>query len=99
MPLKILSASAGSGKTYRLSREYVRLCLEQDQPGYAGSILAMTFTNKATQEMKERILRLLMNLARQEEAIGERDVLYPVYSALGAAETSRRADAVLHLSA
>jgi ATP-dependent helicase/nuclease subunit A len=96
MPLKILSASAGSGKTYRLSREYVRLCLEQDQPGYAGSILAMTFTNKATQEMKERILRLLMNLARQEEAIGERDVLYPVYSALGAAETARRADAVLH---
>jgi ATP-dependent exoDNAse (exonuclease V) beta subunit len=96
MPLKILSASAGSGKTYRLSREYVRLCLEQDQPGYAGSILAMTFTNKATQEMKERILRLLMNLARREEAIGERDVLYPVYSALGAAETARRADAVLH---
>ncbi len=59
MTLTLLSASAGSGKTYRLTHEFVRLILQELVPGYVTSILAMTFTNKATYEMKERILQLL----------------------------------------
>lgn len=63
--MKILKASAGSGKTYRLSREYVRLLLSsQDKDAYR-HILAVTFTNKATDEMKERILEDLDELSHE----------------------------------
>ncbi|MEA3444715.1 MAG: UvrD-helicase domain-containing protein, partial [Bacteroidota bacterium] len=59
--LKILRASAGSGKTYRITREYIQL-LFKDKMNYR-HILAVTFTNKATEEMKSRILRELQKLA------------------------------------
>ena len=54
MRAKILNASAGSGKTYQLAYKYVRDVI--DQPGLYRHILAVTFTNKATEEMKSRIL-------------------------------------------
>lgn len=60
--VKILRASAGSGKTYRLSFEYIRAVVEN--PGVYGSILAVTFTNKATAEMKRRILEQLHALSQ-----------------------------------
>ena len=53
-----MKASAGSGKTYRLSREYIDLLLAGDPQRYK-HILAVTFTNKATDEMKTRILKEL----------------------------------------
>ena len=59
--VKIVRASAGSGKTYRLSCEYVKRALA-DPEGYR-HILAVTFTNKATEEMKRRILREVNHLA------------------------------------
>ncbi len=59
--LTIYKASAGSGKTYTLTREYLKLLLSQS--GNFRSILAVTFTNKATAEMKARILRDLHKLA------------------------------------
>lgn len=55
--LKIYKASAGSGKTFQLVVEYLRLLLENPQ-NYR-HILAVTFTNKATAEMKSRILEQL----------------------------------------
>ena len=58
---KILSASAGSGKTYQLAYKYVRDVIEQ--PEMYRAILAVTFTNKATEEMKSRILREIHILA------------------------------------
>ena len=58
---KILSASAGSGKTYQLAYKYVMDVVEQ--PEMYRSILAVTFTNKATEEMKSRILREIHILA------------------------------------
>ncbi len=58
---KILSASAGSGKTYQLAYKYVRDVIV-NPPSYR-NILAVTFTNKATREMKSRILREINNLA------------------------------------
>lgn len=58
---KILSASAGSGKTYQLAYKYVRDVVEH--PELYRSILAVTFTNKATEEMKSRILSEIHTLA------------------------------------
>jgi ATP-dependent helicase/nuclease subunit A len=58
---KIYRSSAGSGKTYTLTREYLSLALQS--PDYFRSILAVTFTNKATQEMKSRIVETLHELA------------------------------------
>ena len=61
--MKILKASAGSGKTYRLSKTYIDLLLASREPQPYRHILAVTFTNKATAEMKARILRDLARLS------------------------------------
>ena len=61
MRARILNASAGSGKTYQLAYKYVRDVVEQ--PGIYRHILAVTFTNKATEEMKSRILKEIHLLA------------------------------------
>ena len=61
--IQILKASAGSGKTYNLAREYIRLLLVKKDPQAYRHILAVTFTNKATDEMKRRILDELYVLA------------------------------------
>lgn len=61
--LTVYKASAGSGKTFTLAIEYIKLLL-QDPYAYQ-SILAVTFTNKATEEMKMRILSQLYGLWKQ----------------------------------
>jgi len=59
--LNIVRASAGSGKTFRLTLEYLsHLYNNTDDFSH---ILAVTFTNKATEEMKSRIIRVLHELA------------------------------------
>ncbi|MBR4967032.1 MAG: UvrD-helicase domain-containing protein [Bacteroidaceae bacterium] len=59
--LKIYRASAGSGKTFTLALEYIKLLISN--PKSYRNILAVTFTNKATAEMKERILGKLYGVA------------------------------------
>ena len=61
--LKIMKASAGSGKTYSLTRTYISLLLRNDDRYAYRHILAVTFTNKATDEMKNRILKELHIMA------------------------------------
>jgi ATP-dependent exoDNAse (exonuclease V) beta subunit len=61
---KVFRSSAGSGKTYRLAFEYLKLALKD--PGYYRRILAVTFTNKATNEMKARIIKFLFDIANNE---------------------------------
>ena len=56
-------ASAGSGKTFTLSSEYIKLLIEN--PDSFKNILAVTFTNKATEEMKLRILSQLYGISKQ----------------------------------
>lgn len=58
--LTVCRASAGTGKTYTLAATYVALLFSGES---YRSILAVTFTNKATQEMKDRILLFLDNIA------------------------------------
>jgi ATP-dependent exoDNAse (exonuclease V) beta subunit len=59
----IYSSSAGSGKTYTLTKEYLKLALGSDKVYYYKRILAITFTNDAASEMKERILGALKDIA------------------------------------
>ncbi len=61
-PIKILQASAGSGKTFSLTVHYLTLLFSGDTK--YREILAVTFTNKATEEMKTRILEVLEGLAK-----------------------------------
>ena len=67
MALKVYKASAGTGKTYRLTLMYLSLLLgnaSHFDPNAFFRILAVTFTNKATEEMKARILDTLESLAK-----------------------------------
>lgn len=59
-PLVVYKASAGSGKTFTLATEYIKLLIAN--PNSYRSILAVTFTNKATEEMKMRILSQLYGI-------------------------------------
>ncbi|SCY29312.1 ATP-dependent exoDNAse (exonuclease V) beta subunit (contains helicase and exonuclease domains) [Nonlabens sp. Hel1_33_55] len=58
-PTTFYSASAGSGKTYTLARDYLTLLFKSDFNNGYREILAITFTNKAVAEMKQRILENL----------------------------------------
>ncbi len=58
---KVYKSSAGSGKTYTLVKEY--LCLVLKNPAKFRQVLAITFTNKAANEMKDRIVNQLYQLA------------------------------------
>jgi ATP-dependent exoDNAse (exonuclease V) beta subunit len=64
MSIKLFSASAGSGKTYTLTLEYIKLALAgTDSRGYFRRILAVTFTIKAAEEMRSRIIEFLELIA------------------------------------
>ena len=62
-PLTVYKASAGSGKTFALAVQYIKLVVQNPQ-AYR-NILAVTFTNKATEEMKTRILSQLYGIWKQ----------------------------------
>ena len=59
-PLTVYKASAGSGKTFTLAVNYIKILL--NNPHSYRNILAVTFTNKATEEMKLRILSQLYGI-------------------------------------
>jgi ATP-dependent helicase/nuclease subunit A len=63
---KVYSSSAGSGKTYTLTKEYLKLALHSSSDTYFRHILAVTFTNAAANEMKERILLMLRTFSAWE---------------------------------
>lgn len=63
----IYDASAGSGKTFTVVREYLGLLLKSPRPDAFRHILAITFTNKAAKEMKSRIIDSLRDFANPEK--------------------------------
>lgn len=63
--LLVYKASAGSGKTFTLAIQFI-IQLIQDPHAYR-KILAVTFTNKATTEMKDRILSQLYGIATKDK--------------------------------
>ncbi len=90
----VVSASAGAGKTYALALRYVSLLLADGVPAQdLSSVLAITFTNNAAAEMRQRILRFLKSLC-----VGGDDTLLDAVmtqTGLGAEEVRRRAGATV----
>jgi len=80
-PVKILKASAGSGKTFSLTAHYITLLFGNKI--HFSEILAVTFTNKATAEMKNRILNVIKHLAlANEEVESYRTIILDTYPEL-----------------
>lgn len=61
---EIYNASAGSGKTYTLVKEYLKIILAAQRDDAYKNILAITFTNKAVEEMKSRIVSTLSEFTK-----------------------------------
>lgn len=98
-PLHIQQASAGSGKTYALTKTYIRLLISVRKQGRRAlrsdeelrnslsHILAVTFTNKATNEMKHRIVKSLYELSTgKNEKGGKADYLEDFAKEFGTSE-------------
>ena len=64
---QVYNASAGSGKTFTLVKEYLKVLLNSDDIFTFQKILAITFTNKAAGEMKERVLENLQEFSEGKE--------------------------------
>ena len=95
MPFKIYRSSAGSGKTFTLVKEYLRLALASNKADHYRGVLAVTFTNTAAEEMKSRVLAALKTLSepsKNEDALA--DILTTELD-VSKAELSKRSAAVL----
>src|SRR5574344_1799918 len=93
--LTVYKASAGSGKTFTLAVHYIKLIVQNPQ-SYR-TILAVTFTNKATEEMKTRILSQLYGIWKQlPDSNDYRDAVCKALNA-SPAFVSERAGQALHL--
>jgi ATP-dependent exoDNAse (exonuclease V) beta subunit len=71
----IYDASAGSGKTYALVKEYLKIILVAHKNDAYRNILAITFTNKAVHEMKSRIVGSLSEFAKDEPSQKANDLM------------------------
>ena len=72
----IYNASAGSGKTYTLSKEYIKLLFLAPQDDAYKKILAITFTNKAVEEMKNRIVGSLYDFSLDATITSEKNTAF-----------------------
>ncbi len=71
----IYDASAGSGKTYNLVKEYLKIILSSNKNDAYRNILAITFTNKAVHEMKSRIVGSLSEFTKHEPNTKANDLI------------------------
>lgn len=95
--INVYRASAGAGKTHKLTGEYIKLLFSQ--PYAYKHILAVTFTNKATDEMKQRILQELYNLSepgRKSDYLSGLMEIYGKEEAWIRGEAKRILVAILH---
>ena len=65
-PFVIYNAAAGSGKTFTIVKEYLKIILTSKKEDYYKYILGITFTNKAVAEMKRRIIKNLVSFSINE---------------------------------
>ncbi len=65
----IYDAAAGSGKTFTLVKEYLKQILSAKSDDYFKHLLAITFTNKAVAEMKQRIVETLVNFSEEKSVV------------------------------
>jgi ATP-dependent exoDNAse (exonuclease V) beta subunit len=95
---KVIRSSAGAGKTHALVKHYLGLCLGTANTTAYREVLALTFTNKAASEMRERAVEYLRKLSALDLEQGHMaDVMQALEEATGAThqEIARRSDAVL----
>ena len=94
--LTVYKASAGSGKTFTLAKEYMTLVI--DNPMAYRTILAVTFTNKATEEMKMRILSQLYGIAhRLPSSNSYQELIQKALPHLSAEQSAKNAETALSL--
>ena len=79
----IYNASAGSGKTFTLSKEYIKILLLSPSKDAYKKILAITFTNKAVEEMKHRILFYLLEFSKENTSQKAIELLEPLSQETG----------------
>lgn len=75
---KIYDASAGSGKTFTLVKEYLSRILKSKNEGYYQYLLAITFTNKAVAEMKQRIIDNLVLFSNTEAVTNPSEMMLQI---------------------
>ncbi|WP_111683298.1 UvrD-helicase domain-containing protein [Winogradskyella tangerina] len=75
---KIFNASAGSGKTFTIAKSYIKILVQSKNPEQFKNILAITFTNKAVGEMKERIITMLKSFSNEKSLTQP----HPMFSAI-----------------
>ncbi len=90
---QVYNASAGSGKTFTLVKEYLKILLQSTDDYLFQKILAITFTNKAAGEMKERVLSSL--LAFSTESNGDMLDLMVVETGLEVSVIQKRSKRIL----
>lgn len=79
----IYNASAGSGKTFTLVREYLKKLLLSKKEGYYKHLLAITFTNKAVAEMKQRVIETLTAFSEPDIVSAPSNMLIAIASETG----------------
>lgn len=94
----IYNASAGSGKTFTLVKSYLTKILSSNTPDAFKNILAITFTNKAVSEMKDRILESLVAFSKTRLSEDPSPMLQSVCdeTMLSLGEIKERAKKALH---
>ena len=86
----IYDASAGSGKTYTLVKEYLKILFSSNKNDAYKNILAITFTNKAVHEMKSRIVSSLSELAKDEVGPKSQSIMKDLMCDVGMTEQQVR---------
>lgn len=93
----IYDAAAGSGKTFTLVKEYLKQILAAKSDDYFKHLLAITFTNKAVAEMKQRIVETLVNFS-EEESVNKPQPIMQIISeetGMSVAEIQKRSKVIL----
>lgn len=95
---QVYNASAGSGKTFSLVKEYLKIVLKSNNPDQFKHILAITFTNKAANEMKARIVKNLRQFADSSILSNQTDMFLKIVeeTKLDPTTIHQRAAKVLH---
>ncbi len=98
MSLTIYDAAAGAGKTYTLVKNYLLKLLASPTNGRYKQILAITFTNKAVSEMKERILSTLYTFSLNETKASDNSMFAEIQDILGIESRNLRSRSLIILN-
>lgn len=82
-PFLIYNASAGSGKTFTLVKEYLKKVFLSGNYSYYKHLLAITFTNKAVAEMKQRIVETLINFTEDNSTSSPSPIMLQISDETG----------------